>query len=109
VVASSFFDSNLKKAEQLVPEVPRGLLAREGWLGVWARSFGFAFGNYAALHLHRRNANPMQVQRVHRLRRRIHVWTVNQAEEISRLHSWGIDGIFTDDPPLALSSIGRRG
>jgi glycerophosphoryl diester phosphodiesterase len=109
LIFSSFFDSNLKKAEQLAPEVPRGLLARDGWLGVWPRSFGFAFGNYAALHLHRTNANPAQVRRVHRLRRRIHVWTVNQAEEMSRLHSWGVDGIFTDDPPLALNSMGRRG
>jgi glycerophosphoryl diester phosphodiesterase len=109
LIFSSFFASNLKKAEQLVPEVPRGLLATHGWLGAWARSFGFSFGDYAALHLHRTNVNPPQIQRVHRLRRRIHVWTVNRAEEMSRLHAWGIDGIFTDDPPLALTSFGRGG
>jgi glycerophosphoryl diester phosphodiesterase len=108
VLFSSFLASNLRKAARLLPEVPRGLLALGGWMGAWARSFGFAFGEYAALHPYLTDVNPQQVRRVHRLKRRIHVWTVNKAEDIVRLRDWGVDGIFTDNPQLALEAVGRR-
>ena len=102
VLFSSFFPSNLSKARAYLPEVPRGLLAFNGWLGAWARSFGFDFGRYQALHPNLNDVTSQQVQRVHRLQRRIHVWTVNAAEDMRRLFQWGVDGIFTDDPALAV-------
>jgi glycerophosphoryl diester phosphodiesterase len=77
VLFSSFYASNLSKAGGWLPEVPRGLLAFNGLLGAWARSFGFAFGKYQALHPNLKDVTPQQVQRVHRLGRRVHVWTVN--------------------------------
>lgn len=101
VLFSSFFASNLSKARAYLPEVPRGLLAYHGLLGAWARSFGFNFGRYQALHPYLKDVSSQQVQRVHRLNRRIHVWTVNAAEDMRRLLHWGVDGIFTDDPGLA--------
>jgi glycerophosphoryl diester phosphodiesterase len=102
VMFSSFLASNLSKARAYLPEVPRGLLALNGWLGAWARSFGFNFGRYQALHPHLKDVTSQQVQRVHRLDRRIHVWTVNAAEDMRRLFHWGVDAIFTDDPGLAV-------
>lgn len=102
VIFSSFFASNLTKARACLPDVPRGLLAFGGPLGAWARSFGFAFGKYEALHPFLKDVTPQQVQRVHRLGRRVHVWTVNAAEDMRRLFHWGVDGIFTDNPQLAL-------
>jgi len=108
VIFSSFFVSNLKQAGRFLPEVPRGLLAVNGWMGAWARSFGFSFGEYAALHPYLTDVNAQQVSRVHQLKRRIHVWTVNKPKDIARLHAWGVDGIFTDDPQLALRTVGRQ-
>jgi glycerophosphoryl diester phosphodiesterase len=35
----------------------------------------------------------------------MHVYTVNQPDEMKRLFGWGVDGIFTDDPQLALSQL----
>ena len=102
VMFSSFFALNLSRARAYLPEVPRGLLAFNGVLGAWARSFGFTFGKYQALHPHLNNATPQQIQRVHRLNRRIHVWTVNAADDMRRLFNWGVDAIFTDDPQLAV-------
>jgi glycerophosphoryl diester phosphodiesterase len=93
---------NLSKARAYLPDVPRGLLAVNGFLGAWARSFGFNFGKYQALHPYLNDVTSQQVQRVHRLNRRIHVWTVNAAEDMRRLFHWGVDGIFTDDPQLAV-------
>ena len=107
VLFSSFFASNLSQARGLLPEVPRGLLAFNGLLGAWARSFGFAFGRYQALHPNLKDVTPQQVQRVHRLERRVHVWTVNAAEDMRRLFDWGVDAIFTDDPQLAVQVRGE--
>ena len=107
VIFSSFFASNLSKACGLLPEAPRGLLSFNGLLGAWARSFGFAFGKYQALHPNLKDVTPQQVQRVHRLRRRVHVWTVNRAEDMRRLFHWDVDGIFTDDPRLAVQVRGE--
>lgn len=102
VMFSSFFALNLSKARSILPEVPRGLLAFKGLLGAWARSFGFAFGKYQALHPNLNDTTRQQIQRVHRLKQRVHVWTVNEAEDMRRLFHWGVDGIFTDDPGLAV-------
>ncbi len=108
ILFSSFLGSNLRKAAGLLPDVPRGLLAASGWTGAWARSFGFTFGEYAALHPFVTDVDAQQVRRVHRLKRRIHVWTVNTAEQIARLKEWNVDGIITKDPRLAVQTLGRR-
>jgi len=79
-----------------------------GWIGWWARSFGFNFGDYQALHPGLRDATPQQVARVHRLKRCVHVWTVNAAEDMRRLIDWGVDGIITDDPKLAMDIITEK-
>ena len=109
ILFSSFFSSNLKIAAQTLPEIPRGLLAMPGWVGLWARSFGFMFGDYQALHPHISNASREQMQRAHRLKRRVHVWTANTPEEINRLKEWGVDGIITDEPQTAVRALRRSG
>ena len=109
ILFSSFFASNLRKAAQYLPEIPRALLAMPGLPGTWARSFGFMFGNYRALHPQISSVDRQQVQRVHRLNRRVHVWTANSPEEVTQLREWNVDGIFTDDPQLALRALGRGG
>jgi glycerophosphoryl diester phosphodiesterase len=107
ILFSSFFASNLKRAAQLLPEVPRGLLALKGWKGIWARSFGFMFGEYQALHPHIADVNAPQVARVHKLKRRIHVWPANSEQDLARLKNWGVDGIITADPLTAVRVLGR--
>jgi glycerophosphoryl diester phosphodiesterase len=102
VMFSSFFPDALSKAHSYLSDVPRGLLALNGFLGVWARSFGFNFGKYDALHPNLQDFTQQEVTRVHRLKRRVHVYTVNKDEDIRRLFKWGVDGIFTDDPQLAV-------
>ena len=102
VMFSSFLPWNLKKTARILPEVPRGLITAKDWRGVWGRSFGFNFGNYDALHPYLDNVTPQQVHRVHKLKRKINVWVVNRDEDLRRLYNWGVDGILTDDPQLAL-------
>ena len=108
VLFSSFLPSNLKRTRNLLPDTPRGLLALGGWIGWWARSFGFNFGDYQALHPHLNDTTPQQIARVHRLKRRIHVYTVNAAEDIRRLINWNVDGIITDDPILVKEIVAEK-
>lgn len=107
ILFSSFFAFNLTKAHSYLPDVPCGLLTYGGLLGAWARSFGFAFGDYAALHPYLTDVSQQQVARVHRLKRRVHVWTVNAEKDLRRLMEWNVDGIFTDDPQLAVRLRGE--
>ena len=109
ILFSSFFPSTLKVAAQALPEIPRGLLAMPGLLGLWTRSFGFMFGDYQALHPYISSTSREQMQRAHRLKRRVHVWTVNKPEDIIQLKEWGVDGIITDDPQTAVRVLGRTG
>jgi glycerophosphoryl diester phosphodiesterase len=74
-------------------------------VGVWERSFGFSFGNYDALHIHLVDITAQEVARVHKLKRKINVWTVNAEEDIRRMIQWGVDGIITDDPKLAVQIL----
>lgn len=108
IIFSSFHGPSLQTAAALTPQVPRGLIARPRWAGAWARSFGFSFGDYFALHPNVADVSPQQVRRVHRLRRRIHVWTVRARDQMQQMIDWDVDGIFTDDPELALQVAGRR-
>jgi glycerophosphoryl diester phosphodiesterase len=33
----------------------------------------------------------------------VHVWTVNTPEDVARLKAWGVDGVITDRPDIALT------
>ena len=107
VIFSSFLPWNLWKAARILPEVPRGLIAIKGGLGMWERSFIFAFGKYDALHPNLEDVTQQQIYFVHRLKRRVHVWTVNNEQDMHRLFKWGVDAIFTDDPQLAVKVRGE--
>ena len=107
IILSSFFEFYLNIAAIILPYVSRGLLAMRGTPGLWARSFGFMFGDFQALHPHVSSVSRQQVARAHRVHRRVHVWTVNDPEEVIRLTDWGVDGIITDDPAAALIALGR--
>ena len=106
VFLSSFNPLDLGRAKRLLPEAAGCLLAAPGWLGAWARSFGFSFGSYAALHPNVKDVNPQQVSRLHRLGRRLHAWTANDPSTVARLRMWGADGLFTDDPQMACRALG---
>lgn len=108
ILFSSFLPSNLKRTRSLLPGIPRGLLALDGWPGWWARSFGFNFGDYQALHPNLRDTTPQQIARVHRLKRRVYVYTVNAVEDMRHLINWGVDGLITDNPKLAMDVISKK-
>jgi glycerophosphoryl diester phosphodiesterase len=48
--------------------------------------------------------SPAFVRRVHAEGARVQVWVVDDAGDIKRLLSWGVDGIISDRPDLAVAA-----
>lgn len=107
VLFSSFYPHNLRRAKRLLPQVPCGLLTWAGWMGWWGRTVGVRGRVYEALHPNLQDADAGLVRRVQASGRRVHVWTVNAEADLRRMIEAGVDGIFTDDPLLALRLLGR--
>ena len=53
-----------------------------------------------SLNLIEKCVTPKYVQQIHAAGLRVLVFTVNDASDVERLHQWGVDGVFTDDPHL---------
>ena len=105
ILFSSFFAKNLKRATELLPETPRGLLALPTILGIFARCFGFRSDRYQAIHPSAKNVTERMVSQAHQRGQRVFVWTVNDADEMRKLAAWGVDGIITDNPKLAVETL----
>ncbi len=108
VMTSSFNPVALLKIKRLLPGVPHGLLALEGNSGRWARSWLGTLLGYSALHPEFSDVDEKLVAIAHQRNHRVHTYTVNEGEAMRRLNDIGIDGIFTDDPPLARRMYSRE-
>lgn len=100
IMFSSFSAWNLGRAKRLLPTVPCGYLL-DGGAPLKKRLEG-KFIKLEAEHPWLEDATPETVTKAHRTGRRMHVWTINAADEMRRMRSMNVDGIFTDDPLLGL-------
>ena len=50
-----------------------------------------------------RVVSPAFVRQAHRDGARVDVWVVDRAEDITRLFAWGVDGVITDRPDVAVA------
>lgn len=103
VLFSSFNPLALMRIRRLLPEIPIGLLALPGRSGGWARSPVGRLLRYQSLNPEHGDVTPQLVERVHKRGEYVYTYTVNQEAEMKRLFSLQVDGIFTDDPVLALA------
>jgi glycerophosphoryl diester phosphodiesterase len=107
---SSFNPVALRRIHQALPQVPLALLAFPGWRGGLARSrIGPLLAPYKALTVAIEDASSLLVGRLRQGHKRLLVYTVNQPEEMQRLFEMQVDGIFTDDPPLAQRILAAAG
>jgi glycerophosphoryl diester phosphodiesterase len=101
VILSSFNPIALIRARFLLPKVPMGLLTISGLAYVTLRSRLVRFGPRLALHPAYVDVTPELVLAAHQIKCRVYAYTVKQPDQMQRLFELGVDGIFTDDPPLA--------
>lgn len=106
ILFSSFNPLVLRRIHRLLPTVPLGLLALPAGAGAWARSvLGRWWVPFQAIHPEIGDITPQLVQGCHRRGHRVHTYTVNQVEPMMACFRLGVDGIFTDDPPLAIQTL----
>lgn len=98
VIISSFSAKAMRETREHLPEGFFSLLAPIGMVGWWARRIAFHQQPYFALHPHYRDVSQNNIKQ----HPRQIAYTVNRPNEMRRLFSWGIQGIITDDPGLAV-------
>ncbi len=114
VLGGSFHYENLRKLRELLPEIPTSFSEQEARRVVTLQKLGL-------LHFARKlSGQAFQVpeksgrikvvtkgllKELHRRGIPVHVWTVNDEEDMRRLFKMGVDGIFTDNPRLLIKTI----
>ncbi len=109
VMFSSFNPLNLVKVRRLLPACPAAILCLDGPRGRMTRSFVGRWFSPHIVHPYLEDTSAEYVQDQHRIGRRVHVWTVNRPEDLRKLFSMGVDGVFTDDPQTAMKIRAEMG
>ena len=97
VLISSFREREVLDARRILPDAPvAGIfdVFSPDEVGAY-RKLGYHF-----ISLKRKTITPELVARCHAADIKVHVWTVDEEEEMRRLASWGVDGICSNDPAL---------
>jgi glycerophosphoryl diester phosphodiesterase len=85
----------VRQLQELVPDLPVGYLLTAG-----VGELRQMPGDFLAVN--RQLATPAFLRRAARQGREVHVWTVNQKQDMIDLIVLGVDGLITDDPALAV-------
>ena len=102
ILFSSFHPMTLRRIQELLPGTPAGLLAFPGLPGVLSRSFIGKRWSPSLIHPYFSDVNERFVKKEIRWGRKINVWTVDDKAEMERLIHLGINGLITDNIPLAI-------
>ena len=105
VFFSTFNPIALYRIKKLLPDVPAGLLMTCGFSGKLSRVITSTFISFQSLHPHYEDISHKLVNKAHRKNQFVFTYTVNRPDDMRQLFQQGVDGIFTDDPPLAQSIL----
>lgn len=120
VCLASFHDKRIRRARQLVGQVINGeLCTSAGRLAIAryvGRSKGLPFANIDSQVIQvplRRYGLTVFTERLlkqaHRDQKLVHVWTIDEPQEMHRLLDLGVDGLMTDEPSLLKQVYIERG
>lgn len=99
----SFDAAAVARMSELLPELPQTFLVddEESWAAVPLRP-GIAIGPGG----HVLRDDPEFVNRVHAAGREVHVWTLNEPEQIRQAIDLGVDAVTSDWPDRVLDQLG---
>lgn len=109
-IISSFIHNELVKIKKLEPEIKLGALLSEriseprDLINITKRVIK---KNLFAVHPYFAGVNRELIEFAHKNNLKVNVWTINEKPDMERLIKLGIDGIITDDIPLAKELLGR--
>ncbi len=105
ILLSSFNPIALRRVARLLPGVPLGLLTFGGRKGAWYRSWVGGFVPHQVLQPAWKDANRALINRNHQRGYQVIPYVVNDRVVMQDLFSAGVDGIITNDPPLAIQTL----
>lgn len=102
----SFSVLALRRMRQLAPRLPLVLLLERvplaHWDGELPRGIGTAGIGVSVLRQH-----PDFVRRVHEAGRAVHVWTVDEPDDVDRCLEAGVEAVITNRPGMVLAHLNR--
>ena len=101
VFFSSFNPFNLPRLRKRLPDAKLGLLT----LPEQARSWVWKLVRYDALHPYFDDVDEELVATNHARMKKVHVWTVDEPEDILRMAKLGVDSIITNFPLIARQAL----
>jgi glycerophosphoryl diester phosphodiesterase len=115
VCFGSFQPEVIREVRRLVPEVATSGARDEVFWAVTMSRVGILppFRGYRALQVPEQRENvqvvtPSFVRAAHRAHVPVQVWVVDDADHIRRLLAWGVDGIITDRPDVAVRTVAEH-
>ncbi|MFC6355621.1 glycerophosphodiester phosphodiesterase family protein [Luethyella okanaganae] len=120
VLVTSFSESRRQRTVALLPGVASSASAPRFALALLAARLGMsdsvrrALDGLVAVQIPEHAAGlrivtPRLLRAVHRAGLEVHVWTVNEPADMTRLLDLGVDGLVTDRCDVAVSLVGSRG
>jgi len=119
VLVSSFSEARRRAALRLLPGVATSASGSVFATALLAAASGFTpllrrtLSTIDAVQIPERalglsTTTPTMINRFHDAGVEVHVWTINDGDDMTRLLDAGVDGIVTDRADLALEIIGKR-
>jgi glycerophosphoryl diester phosphodiesterase len=97
VLVSSFQEAEVRAAPGVMLDLP---VARICDLFTKGRVAAYAGKGYRYISLNRKTVTRELVAALHERSIRVYVWTVDAMDEMKRLISWGVDGIYSNRPAV---------
>lgn len=104
VLVSSFGLATVDRVRALDPTVPTGLLTFVDPIGPEAIELAAGHG-HQAIHPHVATVDEAYVALAHDHGLVVNVWTVDDPDRMRELASWGVDGIVTNVPAVAVATL----
>lgn len=104
VIVSSFGLATVDRVRAIDPGVPTGLLTFVDPIGPEAIELAARHG-HQAIHPHVATVDAAYVALAHDHGLAVNVWTVDDPDRMRELASWGVDGIVTNVPAVAVAAL----
>ncbi len=103
LMISSFKERELIDAKRVLPDVPMA-----GIFDAFAPSEVRAYRakGYPVISLNSKTVSQELIASCHDKDIEVYVWTVDKKEEADKLISWGVDGIYSNDPGMIRKLVG---
>jgi glycerophosphoryl diester phosphodiesterase len=105
VLISSFNPIALRKFRAKLPDIPLGRLYHNQYIFNMTLTSNLFLSIYTSIHVPYKSINHSRVSTYQNLGKLVFTYTLNKAEDISKAMRLGVDGIFTDDPGLAINVL----